>query len=348
MQKKKVENNLFNITRLVQGIGVEDLIELSSISHGGNNRAWLLKTKQKKIFIKKYFISEHDKRDRFGTEISFLIFAWEKGIREIPEPLAADRANLLGLFAFISGRRPEKEEINRPFLEYALSFLRKLNLNKNSLRSQSLFCGSESCFNLAEHIESLGKKLNRLKSITDNDRLDGEAHKFIEDELNAKWLEVKSGIYREISEKGFDLNETIDPNDRIISPSDFGFHNTILTAEGELFFVDFEYAGWDDPVKLICDFFCQPELPVPIEYFDWFVEEISKITGRSSDDNDNLHWRAKLLFPLYKLKWCCIMLNDFVPVDRERKDFASFDTDRRKIQLDKAVHYLKGIHCGIY
>ena len=23
-------------------------------------------------------------------------------------------------------------------------------------------------------------------------------------------------------------------------------------------FIDFEYAGWDDPSKLICDFFCQP------------------------------------------------------------------------------------------
>jgi tyrosyl-tRNA synthetase len=28
-------------------------------------------------------------------------------------------------------------------------------------------------------------------------------------------------------------------------------------------FLDFEYAGWDGPAKLVCDFFCQPALPAP-------------------------------------------------------------------------------------
>ena len=31
---------------------------------------------------------------------------------------------------------------------------------------------------------------------------------------------------------------------------------------GELCFLDFEYAGWDDPAKMVADFFCQPAVPV--------------------------------------------------------------------------------------
>ena len=31
--------------------------------------------------------------------------------------------------------------------------------------------------------------------------------------------------------------------------------------DGRLWFIDFEYAGWDDPAKTVCDFFCQPGLP---------------------------------------------------------------------------------------
>ena len=44
----------------------------------------------------------------------------------------------------------------------------------------------------------------------------------------------------------------------IISPSDFGFHN-VINKNNKLFFIDFEYAGLDDPIKLICDFYCQPD-----------------------------------------------------------------------------------------
>ena len=33
---------------------------------------------------------------------------------------------------------------------------------------------------------------------------------------------------------------------KCISPSDFGFHNSIIDREGNINFVDFEYSGWDD------------------------------------------------------------------------------------------------------
>ena len=51
--------------------------------------------------------------------------------------------------------------------------------------------------------------------------------------------------------------------DRVVSPSDFGFHNALRTEDGRLAFLDFEYAGWDDPAKLVCDFELQPAVPAP-------------------------------------------------------------------------------------
>lgn len=339
MQKNDDKNIHFHITRLFDKAGFKEPFEIFPIFHGGNNRAWMLKTKQRCFFLKKYFVSGYDRRDRFGTEISFSIFAWENKIRTIPEPIAADRANRLGLFSFVPGRRPVKEEIDESILEQALDFLRQLNLNKKSIRSQSLPCASEACFSIAEHIESFEKRLTRLTAINTEDDLGREAKKFIKHELNAKWRKIKSGIENKISKTGSDLKKKKDLDEIILSPSDFGFHNTILTDERTLFFVDFEYAGWDDPVKLICDFFSQPEIPVPIKYFDWFVEKISMTAGEKNDEKENLLWQAKLLFPLYRLKWCCIMLNDFNWIDRERKNFASFNMDKRRIQLDKAMHY---------
>ena len=39
-----------------------------------------------------------------------------------------------------------------------------------------------------------------------------------------------------------------------MSPSDFGLQNTLFT-KNKLFFIDFEYAGLDDPAKCLLDFF---------------------------------------------------------------------------------------------
>ena len=40
----------------------------------------------------------------------------------------------------------------------------------------------------------------------------------------------------------------IDEEDSILSPSDFGFHN-IISKNQKLYFIDFEYAGWDDQIN---------------------------------------------------------------------------------------------------
>ena len=44
---------------------------------------------------------------------------------------------------------------------------------------------------------------------------------------------------------------------KIISPSDVGFHN-IISQKDKLNFIDFENASWDDPYKLFEDLVIQP------------------------------------------------------------------------------------------
>ena len=129
------------------------------------------------------------------------------------------------------------------------------------------------------------------------------------------------------------------PEQRCLSPSDFGFHNAILAADGRLRFFDFEYAGWDDPAKLICDFFCQPELSVNQEHWKFFVEQL--ILAVSADAA--LRDRALLLLPAYRVKWCCIILNEFLGAGRDRRTFSMGEesaASRKSIQLNKARRLL--------
>ncbi len=121
-----------------------------------------------------------------------------------------------------------------------------------------------------------------------------------------------------------------------MSPSDFGFHN-ILVDNKTLYFFDFEYAGWDDPAKLFCDFYSQPESPVIFEQAETFrilVSHALKLTEA------NL-WTKELL-PFYRLKWCCILLNEFRQSDRNRRIHAGMHSVKMlRVQLHKAKSYFK-------
>ena len=46
------------------------------------------------------------------------------------------------------------------------------------------------------------------------------------------------------------VTAVLDIADRCVSPSDFGFHNAIVRGSGEICFIDFEYAGWDDSAQV--------------------------------------------------------------------------------------------------
>jgi hypothetical protein len=102
-----------------------------------------------------------------------------------------------------------------------------------------------------------------------------------------------------------------------VSPSDFGFHNAFQTKRGLVFF-DFEYAGWDDPAKMACDFFCQPELPAPVSAFEGFLNA----TLLPEWNPEAYARRVRLLLPAYRVKWACIILNVFLSAHVARRQFA--------------------------
>jgi thiamine kinase-like enzyme len=150
-------------------------------------------------------------------------------------------------------------------------------------------------------------------------------------------------LLKRILSIGLDLESSLNRNQRCISPSDFGFHNALLRDNGSLCFIDFEYAGWDDPAKAIGDFFSHPGVPVSREYFDLFVDHALQ---PYRDTIGELEVRVRLMEPVFKVKWCCIVLNEFLQSEARRRNFANPTNDieqRKKIQLVKAQKIFNSI-----
>ena len=312
-------------------VGVPLPFDAERIRAGRNSEVLLLRSRGERWILKHYYQHASDTRDRLGTEFAFLRFLQNCGVAEVPRPLGEDRTLGYGLYSYLPGARPAA--IDSTHIKLAAGFVRAINQRRNAQDAQQLPNAADACFSWQDHLNLTELRLRRLLAAEATAPLEIEAQTFVREHLLACWNRLKGKVLREVDTG--ELTVPFGAETRIISPSDFGFHNT-LENEGQLFFVDFEYAGWDDPTKLICDFICQPELPVTPRQGAQFSGELLI----NVPDHVGVERRVRHLLPLHRLKWCCIMLNEFRLEDRRRRSHAGVDPDGLLAsQLGKARQY---------
>ena len=145
------------------------------------------------------------------------------------------------------------------------------------------------------------------------------ADDFVQQSLAPAWRRVRESFLEKVGRAGWALDAELPIEQRCLSPSDFGFHNALLTDQGEVIFLDFEYAGWDDPAKTVCDFFCQVDVPAPADAWPSWMRRLAKYVAFTGDE---LPRRCEMLLPVYQIKWCCILMNVFTATGRARRDFS--------------------------
>ncbi len=325
---------------LLRAAGLGGSFAVQPLRGGANNKVFRIDAGGKAVLLKAYFQHPKDRRDRLEAEYAFSTFAWENGLRSLPQPLARDVRNRLGLYEFVEGRQLLPEEVGDDVVQQALTFLSELNRHRHLLVAQRLPTASEACFSIAGHLQCVQGRLHALRGILGSSVGDREAADFVRDELSEVWRDTAGAVESEARRLGLVPQAELTRTQWRLSPSDFGFHNAIRTASGRLRFIDFEYAGWDDPAKTVCDFFCQVSVPVPLAYFDTVLDTVAEGVA----EPELFRVRTRLLLPVYRLKWCCIVLNDFLPVDGSRRRFAhtAEDQEARKVQqLRKARRALE-------
>lgn len=314
-------------------------LKLEPLAVSGNNRTYKLIADRTSFVIKEYFHHQGDDRDRLGAEFSFLTYANQVAPHWVPKPYACDTKNRLALYEFIEGKVIGADQLTRDQIMNAAEFFSVLN-KPNQQKPGLLPNASEACFSIHEHLTLIDKRLARL-AVLDNLASHNEDASHLIGDISSKWQHVKEAICRGANEVGVDLEVPLPSAQCCISPSDFGFHNALLNG-GALKFIDFEYAGWDDPAKMVGDFFAQLAVPVPEVYFEAFVQK--SLSGFV--EKQHLMSRARLLRPAYQIKWCCIALNVLIPVNLARRKFANPSLDEallKRTQMTKASRLLESI-----
>lgn len=269
---------------------------------GGNNRVYRLEDGASLYALKIYPRQETDLRDRLGQEYGALEFLARQGIGGVPYPVVIDRAANSAIYRWIDGM-PVKRIDDADIDALADFMIRLLPLR---LAATSLPPASASCFSAGMALAQLDARTSRLRQVAGDfpDLLDFLDHAFMPatDGLRRRCLQI-------YSEAGIDPTGLLPIADRILSPSDFGFHNALRVSNG-LAFTDFEYFGWDDPAKAICDIALHPGSALPEQQARRFVERTAPLMA---EDISFLFTRIRALYPIFASIWCLIILNEFLP-----------------------------------
>ncbi len=300
------------VRHLLSAVGFEDGIALQPLDGGQNNRVYRVSDvahgpdqRRACAVLKLYYHDADDTRDRMGAEIAFTRFAAQHGIDVVAKPLAIDHEQHVAIYDFIDGRKVAAHEIDKNLIGQCLDFLSALQHARQ--HAEHINQGSEACMSMADHMATVERRVSRLE----HEATDAIVGKFVAEALRPRWDTIQSTLKTSSS--------MIRP---CLSPSDFGFHNALQTKDGRLRFIDFEYAGWDDPAKLVNDFFCQPKIAVPNTYREMFIDRVAKMHTDDAKEREQLRQRIAILEPVYVIKWCCIVLNAFVPTFATRRRFA--------------------------
>jgi hypothetical protein len=301
---------------------------LVPLAGGINNRVYRCGLSPSFHVIKGYRPATKGERDRMQAEVDFLKYAGEASPHHVPRLICVDAALRCIVLEhvdgepFVPGSAPSRADVDD-----AVAFFSRLNADHTAAAHTIQMDAAEGFLRLTDHVHNVQSRLHAMETEHLPPPLREEACALL-----GRVRKAAEGIFERttalISTR--EVCDALDPSMRCISPSDFGFHNAIRTPTG-VKFIDFEFAGWDDPAKSAADFLLQPRVPVP--------RTKSPLLEVFRGDNFKIiAMRCQALGPLLRLKWVCIMLAVLQPQRLAQIQTAHPGTDTEELTRQRLTH----------
>jgi hypothetical protein len=299
---------------------------IDPVGNGGNSRVFRVTRGEQRFALKQYPIVRGDRRDRIGHEIDALRFFERRGIANVPRVVAVDRGAGFALFTWIDGQGITGRDATD--IARAAAFLAQLDRARDGDDARRLPFAIDAVL-AARDLD--GQVAQRFTQFADVAASDAELASVL-DEVHAVWTPLR------VDDAAPTLRLTL-------SPSDFGFHNALRRPDGDLVFVDFEYFGWDDPAKLVCDACWHPGMEMTREEQTAFVRAMRAVYA----DDPAFVDRLRRDWPRYGVRWVLIVLREFLPDVWQRRSWggrAGDWTAAKRRQAAKARELLERVRCA--
>ena len=253
-----------------------------------------------KIIYKKY---KNNNRERIERETNFLIEQERNNLRNVPLLLESNKEEGWITMTYLEGEKVT--EMDEKTAHAISKFLKEINNNKMNSKLGYAKDAYLSKYDLIKDIRRREEAYVRAK----RKKVNIEFDKWVNEKLILQAQKEMNMI------KEMNFWET-QRNGLIVSPSDIGLHN-IIKNEEKYYFIDFEYAGLDNPNKTILDLICQPNHNMDKAQEDFLIKEIGELVF----DKDK-EWRENLerMRKIFVIKWCFIMMNGMHDNDKHKED----------------------------
>ena len=328
-------------TKLTNRIGHRGTPAMKKLAGGRNSRTYVLTLENgDQVVLKIYPPPTTDRGDRRRRELTFLAYARELGIKNVATVLASSSRDNATLFSYIRGDTFQSTQtVSVHEIGSMANFLRLVNESHHL--AATLPVAAEACFSLEQHLCLIGNRVRTLQSQATSSSCPERIQRIVSEDLVPLWHLARTRARETASAHDIPLSTVLGSTERCVSPSDFGLHNAIIDSLGTLSFLDFEYAGIDDPAKLVCDTLMQPRIPIP----DHLRGMALQLFSTALNMDIAARTRVKILWSPYMIKWVCIMLNPLLcPVlagnSRVNRRFGIVESSA---QLEAVLHHIRRI-----
>jgi hypothetical protein len=310
---------------------------VSEVRKGGNSRVFRVDTPGASYALKKYPVT--DSRNRLEAEVNALRFFERQGIARTPSVVSVAAERRVALLTWLDGDAVETVS-DSDVAEFA-AFQIALDAGIDGPARTEIGEASEACLSGLRIVAQIERRFARLEAVKHDVP---EFALFFDDVLAPSLHRFAAAARGAYGRLGLDFAEDMAPEFRTLIPSDLGAHNALRGADGRLYFVDFEYFGWDDPLTSIANFIMHPGMRLTDRQKASYQEALLGHFRRHAETD-----RLPALMPLYGLRWCAIMLGDLLPERWQHRlasnvASASWDQVRRE-QIGKARALMSQIAC---
>ena len=318
---KEIEE-YFGLSTWLEKVFQSPLSSFQLLPTSGNNRIYKIQLRNEEEYVvKQYFHLKEDSRPRLKAEFGHLDALWNLGFKNIPKPIR-NKKNW-AVYSLIEG--DSVKSINLEKIDEVLSFICRLSDESDKLRDLPILPASDSRSCLKDYIDQIERRFSLIIEGAKTSDLEKEISNFLGQNLFPLKEFILKKFYASIESIGWSLNSPYKEDQQMFCPSDLGFHNIISSTEKNerLVFLDFEYSGWDDPAKLLADFFHHAGQKVSWEH-KWYLLE--KFATHRKHDPDFLR-RWEIVIDSVGLEWVLIVLNVIDANEMKRKRFANPNLD---------------------
>lgn len=331
------ETAMVEATDVARALVGDRAIEVSPVRSGGrNSRIWHVRDGDRVFALKQYPPRTDDPRDRLATEVGALRLMERYRIEAVPRVVGVDKKLGYVLLSWIEGHAVDR--IGDGDIDAAVAFLEAIHELRATGWAAEQPAASEACLSGAEIERQIKARLARLKDLA----REAELLDFIGNSFKILMVPTTQAARASVAAASLDFDRELPQEWRSLVPSDFGFHNSMRRSDGSLAFVDFEYFGWDDPVKLTADILLHPGQALSLRQHRRFRQAALRLYSGDPAFPERL--RAYL--PLFGLRWVLILLNEFVPERWQRRVLAGESGNWAEIkarQLSRARNFLAAL-----